>query len=88
MDEWMNHLILCFFPGSPYYYSATSRGAGPAATATASAYDRHWPLLPEKTGEWGEGDQGGMEGGTDSTSTAHYRQAYVRTTMRTKIPNW
>ncbi|XP_029948922.1 paired box protein Pax-5-like isoform X3 [Salarias fasciatus] len=27
--------------GSPYYYSATSRGAGPAATATASAYDRH-----------------------------------------------
>ncbi|XP_033976557.1 paired box protein Pax-5 isoform X3 [Trematomus bernacchii] len=26
--------------GSPYYYS-TSRGAGPAATATASAYDRH-----------------------------------------------
>ncbi|XP_061627250.1 paired box protein Pax-5 isoform X4 [Phyllopteryx taeniolatus] len=25
--------------GSPYYYSATSRGAGPAATA--SAYDRH-----------------------------------------------
>ncbi|XP_028258392.1 paired box protein Pax-5 isoform X1 [Parambassis ranga] len=26
--------------GSPYYYSATSRG-GPAATATASAYDRH-----------------------------------------------
>ncbi|KAI9519120.1 Paired box protein Pax-5 [Dissostichus eleginoides] len=25
---------------SPYYYS-TSRGAGPAATATASAYDRH-----------------------------------------------
>ncbi|XP_061686403.1 paired box protein Pax-5-like [Syngnathoides biaculeatus] len=29
-------------PGSPYYYSATSRGAGPAAAAaTASAYDRH-----------------------------------------------
>ncbi|XP_064815110.1 paired box protein Pax-5-like [Oncorhynchus masou masou] len=27
--------------GSPYYYSAASRGAGPAATATASAYDRH-----------------------------------------------
>ncbi|KAG7486942.1 paired box protein Pax-5 isoform X2 [Solea senegalensis] len=27
--------------GSPYYYSATSRGTGPAATATASAYDRH-----------------------------------------------
>ncbi|XP_056892217.1 paired box protein Pax-5 isoform X5 [Takifugu flavidus] len=27
--------------GSPYYYSATSRGAGSAATATASAYDRH-----------------------------------------------
>ncbi|XP_037111419.1 paired box protein Pax-5 isoform X3 [Syngnathus acus] len=27
--------------GSPYYYSATSRGAGPAATATATAYDRH-----------------------------------------------
>ncbi|XP_042079351.1 paired box protein Pax-5 isoform X4 [Haplochromis burtoni] len=27
--------------GSPYYYSATSRGAGPAATATASTYDRH-----------------------------------------------
>ncbi|KAM8878489.1 paired box protein Pax-5 isoform 3-T3 [Spinachia spinachia] len=27
--------------GSPYYYSATSRGAGPAATATASSYDRH-----------------------------------------------
>ncbi|KAM7009724.1 paired box protein Pax-5 isoform 1-T1 [Tautogolabrus adspersus] len=27
--------------GSPYYYGATSRGAGPAATATASAYDRH-----------------------------------------------
>ncbi|XP_054636035.1 paired box protein Pax-5 isoform X2 [Dunckerocampus dactyliophorus] len=27
--------------GSPYYYSATSRGAGPATTATASAYDRH-----------------------------------------------
>lgn len=27
--------------GSPYYYSATSRGAGPGATATASAYDRH-----------------------------------------------
>ncbi|XP_032395677.1 paired box protein Pax-5 isoform X2 [Etheostoma spectabile] len=27
--------------GSPYYYSATSRGAGPAGTATASAYDRH-----------------------------------------------
>ncbi|XP_047222696.1 paired box protein Pax-5 isoform X3 [Girardinichthys multiradiatus] len=27
--------------GTPYYYSATSRGAGPAATATASAYDRH-----------------------------------------------
>uniref|UniRef100_A0A8C5BD24 Paired domain-containing protein n=1 Tax=Gadus morhua TaxID=8049 RepID=A0A8C5BD24_GADMO len=26
--------------GSPYYYS-TSRGAGPGATATASAYDRH-----------------------------------------------
>ncbi|KAK5899528.1 hypothetical protein CesoFtcFv8_008998 [Champsocephalus esox] len=26
--------------GSPYYYS-TSRGAGPAATAAASAYDRH-----------------------------------------------
>ncbi|XP_034067489.1 paired box protein Pax-5 isoform X4 [Gymnodraco acuticeps] len=26
--------------GSPYYYS-TSRGVGPAATATASAYDRH-----------------------------------------------
>lgn len=35
---------VCFFVGSPYYYSATSRGAGPAATATASAYDRHWPL--------------------------------------------
>ncbi|XP_052358146.1 paired box protein Pax-5-like isoform X2 [Oncorhynchus keta] len=27
--------------GSPYYYSTASRGAGPAATATASAYDRH-----------------------------------------------
>uniref|UniRef100_A0A8C6LAX5 Paired box 5 n=1 Tax=Nothobranchius furzeri TaxID=105023 RepID=A0A8C6LAX5_NOTFU len=27
--------------GSPYYYGATSRGAGPAATATGSAYDRH-----------------------------------------------
>ncbi|XP_068177748.1 paired box protein Pax-5 isoform X1 [Antennarius striatus] len=27
--------------GSPYYYSATTRGAGAAATATASAYDRH-----------------------------------------------
>ncbi|XP_051940225.1 paired box protein Pax-5 isoform X5 [Hippocampus zosterae] len=27
--------------GSPYYYSATSRGAGPTATATATAYDRH-----------------------------------------------
>uniref|UniRef100_A0A3P8V3Y2 Paired box 5 n=1 Tax=Cynoglossus semilaevis TaxID=244447 RepID=A0A3P8V3Y2_CYNSE len=27
--------------GSPYYYSATSRGTGPTATATASAYDRH-----------------------------------------------
>ncbi|XP_035386124.1 paired box protein Pax-5 isoform X4 [Electrophorus electricus] len=27
--------------GSPYYYSAATRGAGPAATATASAYDRH-----------------------------------------------
>ncbi|XP_068606622.1 paired box protein Pax-5 [Brachionichthys hirsutus] len=27
--------------GSPYYYSAASRGVGPAATATASAYDRH-----------------------------------------------
>ncbi|XP_034449080.1 paired box protein Pax-5 isoform X3 [Hippoglossus hippoglossus] len=27
--------------GSPYYYSTTSRGTGPAATATASAYDRH-----------------------------------------------
>ncbi|CAL8333227.1 unnamed protein product [Lota lota] len=27
--------------GSPYYYSTTSRGAGPGATATASAYDRH-----------------------------------------------
>ncbi|XP_077575550.1 paired box protein Pax-5 isoform X1 [Stigmatopora nigra] len=27
--------------GSPYYYSATSRGGGPGATATASAYDRH-----------------------------------------------
>ncbi|XP_071264474.1 paired box protein Pax-5 isoform X3 [Salvelinus alpinus] len=27
--------------GSPYYYSAASRGAGPAATASASAYDRH-----------------------------------------------
>ncbi|XP_067106195.1 paired box protein Pax-5 [Osmerus mordax] len=27
--------------GSPYYYSAASRGAGPATTATASAYDRH-----------------------------------------------
>ncbi|KAM6972700.1 LOW QUALITY PROTEIN: paired box protein Pax-5 [Aplochiton taeniatus] len=26
---------------SPYYYSTASRGAGPAATATASAYDRH-----------------------------------------------
>ncbi|XP_077427872.1 paired box protein Pax-5 isoform X4 [Vanacampus margaritifer] len=27
--------------GSPYYYSATSRGPGPATTATATAYDRH-----------------------------------------------
>ncbi|XP_077381029.1 paired box protein Pax-5 isoform X4 [Festucalex cinctus] len=27
--------------GSPYYYSATSRGPGPAAAATATAYDRH-----------------------------------------------
>ncbi|XP_058241223.1 paired box protein Pax-5 isoform X3 [Hemibagrus wyckioides] len=27
--------------GSPYYYSAATRGSGPAATATASAYDRH-----------------------------------------------
>ncbi|XP_067297849.1 paired box protein Pax-5 isoform X3 [Pseudorasbora parva] len=27
--------------GSPYYYSAATRGAGAAATATASAYDRH-----------------------------------------------
>ncbi|XP_041953684.1 paired box protein Pax-5 isoform X4 [Alosa sapidissima] len=27
--------------GSPYYYSAATRGAGPAATATASSYDRH-----------------------------------------------
>uniref|UniRef100_UPI003D9AB22A paired box protein Pax-5 n=1 Tax=Danio rerio TaxID=7955 RepID=UPI003D9AB22A len=27
--------------GSPYYYSAATRGAGTAATATASAYDRH-----------------------------------------------
>ncbi|XP_028832302.1 paired box protein Pax-5 isoform X1 [Denticeps clupeoides] len=27
--------------GSPYYYSAATRGAGPAAAATASAYDRH-----------------------------------------------
>lgn len=35
----------CFSPGSPYYYSATSRGTGPTATATASAYDRHWPGL-------------------------------------------
>ncbi|XP_066514585.1 paired box protein Pax-5 isoform X3 [Hoplias malabaricus] len=27
--------------GSPYYYSATTRGAGPAAATTATAYDRH-----------------------------------------------
>nr|BAG66241.1 transcription factor PAX5 [Carassius langsdorfii] len=27
--------------GSPYYYSAATRGAGTAATATATAYDRH-----------------------------------------------
>ncbi|XP_062371649.1 paired box protein Pax-5 [Sardina pilchardus] len=27
--------------GSPYYYSAATRGTGPAATATASSYDRH-----------------------------------------------
>ncbi|XP_026125099.1 paired box protein Pax-5-like isoform X3 [Carassius auratus] len=27
--------------GSPYYYSAATRGAGTVATATASAYDRH-----------------------------------------------
>ncbi|KAM9450071.1 paired box protein Pax-5 isoform 4-T4 [Clarias gariepinus] len=27
--------------GSPYYYGAATRGSGPAATATASAYDRH-----------------------------------------------
>ncbi|XP_016360198.1 paired box protein Pax-5-like [Sinocyclocheilus anshuiensis] len=27
--------------GSPYYYSTATRGAGTAATATATAYDRH-----------------------------------------------
>ncbi|XP_047671959.1 paired box protein Pax-5 isoform X1 [Tachysurus fulvidraco] len=27
--------------GSPYYYGAATRGSGPAATTTASAYDRH-----------------------------------------------
>ncbi|XP_059407852.1 paired box protein Pax-5-like isoform X3 [Carassius carassius] len=27
--------------GSPYYYSAATRGAGTVATATATAYDRH-----------------------------------------------
>uniref|UniRef100_A0A3B1KLV1 Paired box 5 n=1 Tax=Astyanax mexicanus TaxID=7994 RepID=A0A3B1KLV1_ASTMX len=27
--------------GSPYYYSAATRGPGPAAAATATAYDRH-----------------------------------------------
>lgn len=47
---------VCFFPGSPYYYSATSRGAGSAATATASAYDRHWPPHPSPRG--GNTDEG------------------------------
>lgn len=78
-ENWMKH----FFPGSPYYYSATSRGAGPAATATASAYDRHWPLLLRE-----EEDEGGRAGGTDSTSTAQYKPAYAWTTMRMKISNF
>lgn len=54
----------CFFPlGSPYYYSATSRGAGPAATATASAYDRHWPLLlRDEEDEEKETREEGMDG--------------------------
>lgn len=77
-ENWMKH----FFPGSPYYYSATSRGAGPAATATASAYDRHWPLLLR------EEEDEEREGGTDSTSTAQYKPAYAWTTMRMKISNF
>lgn len=55
----MEHYSSVFvISGSPYYYSATSRGAGPTATATASAYDRHWPPPTESSGGWREEEQG------------------------------
>lgn len=33
--------------GSPYYYSAATRGTGTTGAATATAYDRHWPARQE-----------------------------------------
>lgn len=69
--------------GSPYYYSATSRGAGPAATATASTYDRHWPVLQsQEEAGWGGA---GNEGGTDSIGTARYKLTYARAAMRRRF---
>lgn len=72
LNDYSFIVYLYFITGSPYYYSATSRGAGPTATATASAYDRHWPPPTKRSGGWREEEEeeGTKEGGTDSTSTA------------------
>lgn len=79
ISMWMiSNKTFVFTPGSPYYYSATSRGAGPAATATASAYDRHWPLLlRDEEDEEEEAKEGGRDGWMDSTNSAQYKPAHA-----------
>lgn len=65
---------LLFSPGSPYYYSAATRGPSPATTA--AAYDRHWPPYTQRD------TARERERESEEEDSATYRKGEVKAVMR------